>query len=144
MAYVKTYRIEEIKKYDKRPGLEGSFVHGDSMSLTHWKMQKNAVLMEHSHHQEQITFVVSGKIRFERQGQTPMIVEAGGFAVFPSNEPAWRDRAGGHGRSRRLLSDAGRFQTGDVGTGIKPRKQATGKGAGVSSRLPYVYIKGLD
>lgn len=84
---MKTYRLEEIRKYDKRPGLAGSFVHGDSMSLTHWKMDKGAVLMEHSHHQEQITFVVSGKIRFERQGQAPVVVEAGGFAVFPSNEP---------------------------------------------------------
>jgi len=84
---MKTYQLDLIKKYTDRPGFLGSFVHGDSLSLTHWVLEKGAVLVEHSHPHEQISFVISGKMQFNRPDGEPFTVEPGGFAVFPSNEP---------------------------------------------------------
>jgi Uncharacterized conserved protein, contains double-stranded beta-helix domain len=84
---MKTYRSEEIPVFDKRPGMGGTFVHGESLSLTHWTFAKDAVLAEHSHVHEQITYVVRGKIRFDRKDGDPVTVSAGGFAVFAPNEP---------------------------------------------------------
>jgi len=83
---LKTYRSSEIKKFDKRPGLIGTFVHGEGVTLTHWTFCKDAVLASHTHRHEQISYVASGKVRFETEGGDVRIVEAGDFAVFAPNE----------------------------------------------------------
>lgn len=84
---MKPYQLDQIKKYTKRPGMTGSFVHGDSLSLTHWAMEKGAMLPLHTHPHEQITFLVSGRLQFDRGGLEPLIVESGSFVVFSPGEP---------------------------------------------------------
>ena len=84
---MKDFNSDEIKKFTKRPGMVGTFVHGESLSLTHWTFKKDAVLAEHSHPHEQITYVVSGKIRFDRKDREPLVVGTGGFVVFAPEEP---------------------------------------------------------
>ena len=83
---MKTYKSSEIKKFDKRPGMLGTFVHGEGVTLTHWVLDKDAVLPSHSHRHEQISCVFSGKMRFETDGCEAKVVEAGDFAVFAPNE----------------------------------------------------------
>ena len=83
---MKTYRSSEIRKFDKRPGMLGTFVHGEGVTFTHWTFEKDAILASHSHHHEQITYVISGKIRFETGCGEVKLVEAGDFAVFAPNE----------------------------------------------------------
>ena len=83
---MKTYRSSDIKKFDKRPGLVGTFVHGDGVTMTYWTFDKDAVLASHSHRHEQISYVANGKVRFETEEGKASIVEAGGFAVFEPNE----------------------------------------------------------
>ena len=83
---MKTYRSSEIKKFDKRPGMVGTFVHGNGVSLAHWTFDKDAVLASHSHHHEQISYVMSGKVRFESGNGEAKVVEAGDFVVFAPNE----------------------------------------------------------
>lgn len=77
----------DIPKYDKRPGMVGTFAHGEGLSLTHWTFECDAVLARHSHHHEQITYVVKGKIRFDRDEMEPLIACEGDFVVFAPNEP---------------------------------------------------------
>ena len=84
---LKTYKSAEIKKYDKRPGLTGTFVHGESLTFAHWHFEKDAQLTPHSHIHSQITYVVSGKIRFEGQDGNSAILGPGDFIVFAPNEP---------------------------------------------------------
>jgi quercetin dioxygenase-like cupin family protein len=87
MDVLKTYKSAEMGKFDKRPGLVGTFAHGDKVTLAHWSFEKDAILASHSHRHEQITYVVSGKIRFDSPDGEATVVEAGGFAVFAPNEP---------------------------------------------------------
>ena len=82
---MKTYKSSEIKKFDKRPGLVGTFAHGAGVTLAHWTFGKDSVLASHSHHHEQISYVVSGKVRFEASGEAK-VVDAGDFAVFAPDE----------------------------------------------------------
>jgi quercetin dioxygenase-like cupin family protein len=82
---MKTYQSARIKKFDKRPGLVGTFVHGEGVTLAHWVFKKDAVLASHRHVHAQITYVISGKIRFETESGAET-VESGGFAVFAPNE----------------------------------------------------------
>ena len=84
---MKTYRSSEIKKFDKRPGMVGTFVHGEGVTLTHWVFHKDATLATHSHRHEQISYVLSGAVRFEAKDGETRVVEAGDFAVFEPNEP---------------------------------------------------------
>ena len=83
---MKTYKGSEVKKFDKRPGMLGTFVHGEGVTLTHWTFDKDAILASHSHHHEQISYVASGKVRFEAGNGEAKVVEAGDFAVFAPNE----------------------------------------------------------
>jgi len=83
---LKTYRGSEIKKFDKRPGMLGTIVHGAGVTLTHWVLDKDAMLASHSHHHEQISYVLSGKMRFEIESGETKTLEAGDFAVFAPNE----------------------------------------------------------
>ncbi|MDR2527534.1 MAG: cupin domain-containing protein [Synergistaceae bacterium] len=84
---LKVYASAEIAKFDERPGMVGVFAHGEGVSLTHWVFKKDAVLPLHSHRHEQITYVVSGKIRFETGDGNTTTVLAGTFIVFAPNEP---------------------------------------------------------
>ena len=83
---MKTYKGSEIRKFDKRPGLIGTFVHGKGLTLAHWKFDKDAVLAPHSHHHEQIAHVLSGKVRFENESGEAKILDAGDFIVFAPDE----------------------------------------------------------
>ena len=82
---MKAYKSSEIGKFDKRPGLVGTFAHGKGVTLAHWTFDKDAVLASHSHHHEQITYVLSGKVRFETENDAK-VVEPGDFVVFAPNE----------------------------------------------------------
>lgn len=83
---MKSHQLEEIKKFTQRPGLTGSFVHGELLSLTHWALEEGAILAKHSHPHEQISFVISGKMQFDRQEQEPLIAIPGSFVIFSPNE----------------------------------------------------------
>lgn len=98
---MKPYQLDQIKKFTKRPGLTGSFVHGDSLTLTHWILEEGAVLEKHAHPHEQVSFVISGKMQFDRQEQEPLIVEPNNFVVFSSNEPH-----GGRALEKSIVVDA--------------------------------------
>ena len=83
---MKTYKSAEMKKFTKRPGLIGTFVHGKDLTLAHWLFEKGMPLASHSHTHAQISYVVSGKVRFEAGDGSAKVVEAGDFVVFAPNE----------------------------------------------------------
>jgi len=83
---MKTYKSSEIRKFDKRPGMLGTFVHGEGVTAAYWSFDKDAVLPAHAHRHEQITYVIGGKIRFDAENGEGRVLEAGDFAVFAPNE----------------------------------------------------------
>jgi quercetin dioxygenase-like cupin family protein len=82
---LKAYKGADVKKFDKRPGLVGTFVHGEGQTLAYWTFEEGAVLASHSHVHAQITCVVSGKLRFETEGGSA-VAGPGDFVVFAPNE----------------------------------------------------------
>ena len=83
---MKTYKSSEMRKFDKRPGMVGTFVHGAGLTFAHWTIDKDGVLPSHSHHHAQITYLVGGKMRFETGSGEVKTLEPGDFAVFAPNE----------------------------------------------------------
>lgn len=64
------------------PGFHGQFVHGEQVTLAHWQIDKGAILREHAHPHEQITWVLEGRLSLTVGGET-RVLEAGGVAVIP-------------------------------------------------------------
>ncbi|MDR1732894.1 MAG: cupin domain-containing protein [Synergistaceae bacterium] len=83
---MKTYETDALPKFDKRPGSVGTFVHGENLTLTVWTVKKDTILASHSHSHEQISYLVSGAMRFETEDGKTVLLKGGSFAVFAPNE----------------------------------------------------------
>jgi len=68
------------------PGVERQVVDGERQTLVRYVYQPGAVFPVHSHAEEQITSVLSGRIRFEVAGES-LTLSAGEAAVIPPNVP---------------------------------------------------------
>lgn len=83
-AAMQLRRLNELKETEAVPGFHGRFVHSSSMTLANWRVEQGAVAPAHSHPHEQIVCVIEGRFELEVGGQLE-IMEAGAFAVIPSN-----------------------------------------------------------
>jgi quercetin dioxygenase-like cupin family protein len=65
------------------PLLERQFVHGEQAMLARMLLYKGCIVPEHSHHNEQITYVLEGALRFTLNGDQQVTVAAGEMLVIP-------------------------------------------------------------
>ena len=68
------------------PGAENKMLHSERMSLVTWRFAKGYQGASHSHPQEQITYVLKGKVEFTTPGGK-VTAKAGEQVVFAGNEP---------------------------------------------------------
>ncbi len=69
------------------PGVERRVLQdGEQVMLVQAHFVKGALLPEHAHIHEQITFILSGELQFTMQGHT-QILSAGASVHIPSNVP---------------------------------------------------------
>jgi quercetin dioxygenase-like cupin family protein len=61
-------------------------VHGEKAMVAQVFLKKDAVVPEHQHESEQITYIMEGALKFELEGQT-VVVRKGEVLVIPSNVP---------------------------------------------------------
>lgn len=59
---------------------------GDEMSIQHFRLAPGAVVPEHSHHHEQLGYIVSGEAVFITDGEETVVGPGDSYAI-PSNEP---------------------------------------------------------
>ncbi len=78
--------INEVKGKEIVPGLYGRFVHGDTMTLSFVDIQPGAILPEHSHPHEQITYILEGELEMVIGGEK-MLLTPGMVHVIPGNVP---------------------------------------------------------
>ena len=64
-------------------------VYGDKMMLTHVYLKKGCVVPKHSHHNEQLTYVLEGALKFfvGDEGAAEIVVHAGEVLHLPGNVP---------------------------------------------------------
>ncbi|NNK99850.1 MAG: cupin domain-containing protein [Xanthomonadales bacterium] len=64
-------------------------ITGENMMIAHVYLDQGAVVPEHSHHNEQITYVLKGALKFllGEDQQTEVIVRAGEVLTIPPNLP---------------------------------------------------------
>jgi quercetin dioxygenase-like cupin family protein len=80
-----TVAIEELN-----PLLGRQFVVGQNVMLARVLLQKGCVVPEHSHHNEQITYILAGALKFGIDGKE-IVVNAGEVLTIPPNMPHWAE-----------------------------------------------------
>jgi len=83
------HRWESIPKERLSQKLERRMITGDRMMITHVYLKKGCVVPRHQHHNEQITYILQGALRFtlgSDDGQR-VDVRAGEVLHIPSNLP---------------------------------------------------------
>jgi len=69
--------------------LERRLITGERMMLTHVYLKKGCIVPRHSHHNEQLTYILEGALRFwigEDESET-LVVRAGEVLHIPGNVP---------------------------------------------------------
>ena len=80
---------KDIPKEELTPLLHRQIINGEKMMFTRILLKKDCVVPKHHHENEQITHVISGKLKFllgENQDEE-VIVSSGEVLVIPSNLP---------------------------------------------------------
>jgi len=71
---------------DLNPLLQRQFVVGQEIMLARVLLKKGCIVPEHSHHNEQFTYILDGALKFWIDGKE-IVVKAGETLCIPSNMP---------------------------------------------------------
>ncbi len=71
---------------DLNPLLQRQFVVGQDVMLARVLLKKGCIVPEHSHHNEQITYILEGALKFSIDGRE-IVVHAGEVLTIPPNMP---------------------------------------------------------
>ncbi len=71
---------------DLNPLLQRQFVVGQEIMLARVLLKKGCIVPEHSHHNEQVTYILDGALKFWIDGKE-IVVHAGEVLCIPANMP---------------------------------------------------------
>ncbi len=85
--YIPWNKVEREKLNDM---IDRQMVVGDKLMLAHVFLKKGAHVPKHQHHNEQVTYILEGALKFAIDGKE-IVVHAGEVLCIPSNMPheAW-------------------------------------------------------
>lgn len=83
---MQTYRWDQVEKERLSDALSRQMIHGDTMTVARIDLKKGAVVPEHSHHNEQISMVERGSLRFVLAG-VERIMRPGDMLKIPPHVP---------------------------------------------------------
>ena len=78
-ASLSTVPVEQLN-----PLLERQFVHGEQAMLARLLLRKGCIVPEHSHLNEQISYILEGEGEVLMEGQPPLKVKAGDGFIVPA------------------------------------------------------------
>ena len=78
--------IKEIKPKEVVPGITGYYAHGDKQTFGYVEIKKGAVLQEHHHVHEQITYIIEGQLDMVINGEACPLT-TGMYHIIASNVP---------------------------------------------------------
>lgn len=81
---VTVYRWKEIPEEQLNPLLTRKMITGERVMLAHIILKKGSVVPAHKHENEQVTYILSGSLKFEVNGRD-IILREGDVLHIPSN-----------------------------------------------------------
>ncbi len=79
-------RLQDMPVEHLNPLMDRQFVAGERSMLARIILRKGSIVPQHSHDNEQITYVLEGALKFVIEGKE-LIVRSGEILVIPSNMP---------------------------------------------------------
>ncbi len=80
------FRTEDLPATEMLPGVTRRAVYLDDVMLTFFDLAPKAVIPEHHHPHQQITWIVSGVMEFNLDGEK-RVLQAGDGVLIPPNMP---------------------------------------------------------
>jgi quercetin dioxygenase-like cupin family protein len=83
------YRWDDMPKQRVTDKIDRRVVTSERMMLAHVYLAKGSIVPRHSHENEQLTYILSGALKFwiGEDGAQEIVVRAGEVLVIPSNVP---------------------------------------------------------
>lgn len=84
---VRHFRWADVREEKVTDLISRRLITGDQMMIAHVYLKKDALVPQHSHHNEQITYILSGALHFwlGAQREREVIVREGEVLHIPSN-----------------------------------------------------------
>jgi quercetin dioxygenase-like cupin family protein len=89
MTGARHHRWDDLPREELNPSIGRRLITGDAMMIAHVYLAKGAVVPKHSHHNEQITYILEGVLRFRLGEEQSEIVDvaAGEVLTIPADVP---------------------------------------------------------
>jgi quercetin dioxygenase-like cupin family protein len=86
---VRHFRWDDMPKEVVTDAISRRIITGDDMMIAHVYINKGGIVPKHSHHNEQITYIVDGALHFwiGEDGAEEVVVRAGEVLHIPSHVP---------------------------------------------------------
>jgi quercetin dioxygenase-like cupin family protein len=83
------YRWTDVPREELSTTIGRRLITGDSMMIAHVYLAKGAIVPKHSHHNEQITYILEGVLRFKLGDDESHVVDvsAGEVLTIPAHVP---------------------------------------------------------
>jgi quercetin dioxygenase-like cupin family protein len=88
-ATAQHHRWDNLPAEKLKGGITRKLITGDRMMIAHVHLDKGDVVPQHSHENEQLTYILEGALLFKlgANGEREVIVRAGEVLVIPSHLP---------------------------------------------------------
>ena len=83
---MKLHGWAEVEREALSPGIARQVVHADRLTVARIYLEKGAVVPRHQHENEQISYVLEGRLRFEFDSEE-IVVRAGQMMQIESQQP---------------------------------------------------------
>ena len=83
---LKYFKWNEVGLEHLKPGLDRQLVVGENMMLARVLLKKGCIVPEHSHDNEQLTYVLEGSLKFTIDGKQ-IVVSTGEVLCIPPHMP---------------------------------------------------------
>ena len=86
---VQHHRWTDIPEESMKGSITRRMISGEQAMIAQIVLKKGDAVPRHSHHNEQLTYVITGKLRLRlgEQGEREVVVAAGEVLVIPPNLP---------------------------------------------------------
>ena len=80
---VRYLRWDEVENEDLRPGLSRRCVHGQQLTVARVLLKRGIIVPEHTHPNEQVTYILSGALKFVMNGEEVVVREGEVLCIPP-------------------------------------------------------------
>jgi quercetin dioxygenase-like cupin family protein len=87
MSQVTVHNWDQLEKEDLGPLIQRRYVVGEKLMIAHVYMQEGNVVPQHSHENEQITYILEGRLEMTIGDADPVVVGAGECVCIPPEVP---------------------------------------------------------